>query len=190
MRNVFAERGGQSARDANILQRSPNLRNHPHMYEVDHFDLAIMRALEREGRLSNTALAERVGLSPSACSRRLDRLEKEGAIKGYYARLSHRHLGRPVTVLVNIALSGQSERHLSEFEAAARRCPNVLFCFLMSGEYDYLLRVAARDLQDFERIHKTVLSAFPHVARLNSSFALREVVDRPVRSSDFLEDDD
>ena len=125
-----------------------------------------------------------MGLSPSACSRRLDRLEADGAILGYHARLSNRHLGHPVTVIVNIALSGQSERHLSEFEAAVRRCPNVLVCFLMSGEYDYVLRIAARDLEDFERIHKTVLSAFPHVVRISSSFALREVVDRPAASLD------
>ena len=149
------------------------------MSDLDRFDIAIMRALEREGRLSNLALAEKVGLSPSACSRRLDRLEREGAINGYHARLSNRHLGHPVTVIVNIALSGQSERHLAEFEAAVRLCANVLSCFLMSGEFDYILRVAARDLEDFERIHKTALSALPHVVRISSSFALRQVVDRP-----------
>ncbi|MCB8836995.1 Lrp/AsnC family transcriptional regulator [Aurantimonas sp. VKM B-3413] len=154
------------------------------MPPLDRFDIAIMRTLQREGRLSNNALAERVGLSPSACSRRLDRLEADGAIAGYHARLSNRALGHPITVLVNIALSGQSERQLAEFEAAVRRCPNVLVCFLMSGEYDYILRVAARDLEDFERIHKTYLSAFPHVVRINSSFALREVLDRPVVSLD------
>ncbi|MEC5289652.1 Lrp/AsnC family transcriptional regulator [Aurantimonas sp. C2-6-R+9] len=148
------------------------------MDALDRFDLAIMRALEREGRLANNTLAERVGLSPSACSRRLDRLEATGAILSYHARLSNRALGHPITVLVHIGLSGQSERQLTEFEAAAKRCPNVIVCFLMSGEYDYLLRIAARDLEDYERIHKTHLSAFPHVVRINSSFALREVLDR------------
>jgi Lrp/AsnC family transcriptional regulator, leucine-responsive regulatory protein len=68
---------------------------------------------------------------------------------------------------------------LSEFEAAVKRCPNVLVCYLMSGEYDYVLRIAARDLQDYERIHKEWLSALPHVVKINSSFALREIVDRP-----------
>ena len=154
------------------------------MTTYDRFDIAIMRALEREGRLSNLALAEKVSLSPSACSRRLDRLETDGAIRGYHARLSNRHLGHSVTVIVNITLSGQSEKHLSEFEAAVSRCPNVLVCFLMSGDFDYILRVAARDLQDFERIHKTTISAFPHVAKISSSFALREVIDRPAVSLD------
>lgn len=148
------------------------------MIVPDRFDLAIMRALEREGRITVNALAERVGLSASACSRRLERLEAEGAIVGYHARLSPRVLGHPITVIVSIALSGQSERQLAEFEEAVRQCPNVLVCFLMSGEYDYILRVAARDLEDYERIHKHYLSAFPHVTRINSSFALRSVLDR------------
>nr|WP_304363691.1 Lrp/AsnC family transcriptional regulator [Jiella sp. LLJ827] len=148
------------------------------MVTPDRFDLAMMRALEREGRLTVNALAERVGLSASACSRRLERLEAEGAIVGYHARLSNRLLGHPITIIVSIALSGQSERQLAEFEEAVRQCPNVLVCFLMSGEYDYILRVAARDLEDYERIHKRYLSAFPHVTRINSSFALRSVLDR------------
>ena len=148
------------------------------MSDYDRFDRAIMRALTANGRLTNAALAEKVGLSASACSRRLDRLEAEGAIAGYHARLSPRAAGHPVTVFVYLALAGQQERQLAEFEAAVRRCPNVTACFLMSGEYDYILRIAARDLDDFERIHKTYLSAFPHVTRLNSAFALRAIFER------------
>jgi len=160
------------------LRLDADLRKLLRMETIDRFDLQIMRTLQREGRLSNAALAERVGLSASACSRRLDRLEASGAIRGYHAKLSNRTLGHTITVIVNIGLSGQTERQLAEFEAAAKGCPNVLVCFLMSGEYDYLLRVAARDLEDYERIHKTYLSSFPHVVRINSSFALREVLDR------------
>lgn len=145
---------------------------------MDRIDIAILDALQKDGRISNAALAEKVGLSQSACSRRLDILEKAGAIQGYHARLSNAVLGHPVTVIVHISLAGQSEKMLSEFEAAAKRCPNVLVCYLMSGEYDYLLRVAARDLADYERIHKEWLSAMPYVTRINSSFTLREVVDR------------
>ncbi|MBO0663992.1 Lrp/AsnC family transcriptional regulator [Jiella sp. MQZ9-1] len=148
------------------------------MSALDRFDLAIMRALGREGRLTVAALGDKVGLSASACSRRLERLEATGAIKGYRARLSNQALGHAVTVMVAITLAGQSERQLAEFEAAVRQCPNVLACFLMSGEADYILRIAARDLEDYERIHRRYLSAFPHVARINSSFALREVLDR------------
>ena len=128
--------------------------------------------------MSNAALAETVGLSQSACSRRLDNLEKSGVIRGYHARVSNAALGHGVTVIVHMSLAGQSEKRLAEFEASVKRCPNVLVCYLMSGEYDYLLRVIARDLQDYERIHKEWLSAMPHVVRINSSFALREVTDR------------
>ena len=144
----------------------------------DRIDAAILAALQVDGRMPNAALAEKVGLSQSACSRRLDRLEKEGFIKGYHARLSNAALGYRMTAIVHISLSGQFEKTLADFEAAVKRCPNVLSCHLMSGEYDYILRIAARDLEDYERIHKEWLTAMPHVTRINSSFALREVVDR------------
>ncbi len=146
--------------------------------QLDRLDIAILETLQAEGRISNAALAEKVGLSQSACSRRLDRLEKEGAVKGYHARLANAALGYGMTAIVHISLSGQFEKTLADFEAAVKRCPNVLSCHLMSGEYDYILRIAARDLQDYERIHKEWLTAMPHVTKINSSFALREVVDR------------
>lgn len=145
---------------------------------LDRIDIAILEVLQREGRISNASLAERVGLSQSACSRRLDILERTGVIQGYHARLSNEALAHGVTVIVHISLSGQFERSLAEFEAAVRRCPNVLSCHLMSGEYDYILRIAARDLEDYERIHRQWLSAMPHVTKINSSFALREIIDR------------
>lgn len=148
------------------------------MTELDKIDIAILETLQKNGRVTNTVLAETVGLSQSACSRRLDMLEKSGVIRGYHARLSNKELGFGVTAIVQISLSGQSEKVLAEFEAGARRCPNILVCYLMSGDYDYLLRIAARDLEDYERIHKQWISALPHVVKINSSFALREVVDR------------
>lgn len=148
------------------------------MSALDRIDVAILETLQKEGRLPNATLAERVGLSQSACSRRLDNLETSGVIRSYHARLSNVALGYTMTAIVHISLSGQFEKTLSEFEQAIRRCPNVLSCHLMSGEYDYVLRIAARDLADYERIHKEWLSAMPHVTRINSSFALREVIDR------------
>ncbi|MGB6117591.1 MAG: Lrp/AsnC family transcriptional regulator [Mesorhizobium sp.] len=146
--------------------------------QLDRIDLAILETLQQEGRISNAALAERVGLSQSACSRRLDTLEKGGVVKGYHARISNAALGNQLNAIVHISLSGQFEKTLSDFEIAVKRCPNVLSCHLMSGEYDYVLRIAARDLADYERIHKEWLTALPHVTKINSSFALREVVDR------------
>ena len=145
---------------------------------LDRIDIAILEVLQKEGRISNASLAERVGLSQSACSRRLDILERTGVIQGYHARLSNEALAHGMTVIVHISLSGQFEKSLTEFEAAVRRCPNVLSCHLMSGEYDYVLRIAARDLEDYERIHRQWLSAMPHVTKINSSFALREIIDR------------
>ncbi|MCT8997076.1 Lrp/AsnC family transcriptional regulator [Chelativorans intermedius] len=145
---------------------------------LDRIDIAILDTLQQDGRISNAALAERVGLSQSACSRRLDNLERAGVIKGYHAQLSNAALGHRMTVIVHISLTGQFEKTLSEFEAAVKRCPNILSCHLMSGEYDYILRIAARDLEDYERIHKEWLTGMPHVIKINSSFALREVIDR------------
>ncbi|MGL4489932.1 MAG: Lrp/AsnC family transcriptional regulator, partial [Rhizobiaceae bacterium] len=137
--------------------------------ELDALDLSILKALQNDGRMSNAALSDAVGLSQSACSRRLDILEKSGVIRGYHARISNAAIGHNVTVIVHMSLAGQSEKILSEFEAAVKRCPNVLVCYLMSGEYDYLVRIAAKDLADYERIHKQWLSAMPHVIKINSS---------------------
>jgi len=150
-----------------------------HMNKLDALDIEILKVLQKQGRISNAALAERVGLSASACSRRLDILEKTGVIKGYHARLSQKALDYTMIAIVHISLSGQFARTLTEFEAAVKLCPNVLVCYLMSGEYDYILRVAARDLEDYERIHRDWISALPHVVKINSSFALREILDRP-----------
>ncbi len=146
---------------------------------VDSIDRAILSELQRNGRISNHGLAEKVGLSPSACSRRLDHLEKSGIIRGYHARVSNRALGHTLTAIVHISLSGQFQKTLDEFETAVRLCPNVLVCYLLSGEYDYILRVAAQDLADYERIHREWLSALPHVVKIVTSFSLREVIDRP-----------
>lgn len=149
------------------------------MDKLDHIDLAILRNLQENGRISNADLADKVGLSPSSCSRRLDILEKSGVISGYHARVSHKALDYKMIVIVHISLSGQFAKTLAEFEAAVKRVPNVLVCYLMSGEYDYILRVACKDLEDYERIHRDWLSALPHVVKINSSFALREIIDRP-----------
>jgi Lrp/AsnC family transcriptional regulator, leucine-responsive regulatory protein len=149
------------------------------MDKLDHIDLAMLKTLQENGRISNAELADRVGLSASSCSRRLDILEKSGVISGYHARVSHKALDYKMMVIVHISLSGQFAKTLAEFEAAVKRVPNILVCYLMSGEYDYILRVACKDLEDYERIHRDWLSALPNVVKINSSFALREIIDRP-----------
>ena len=147
---------------------------------LDRIDIAILETLQKDGRIPNAALAEKVGLSQSACSRRLDNLEKAGTIRGYHARLSNNALGHQMTAIVHISLSGQFEKTLSDFEAAIKRCPNVLSCHLMSGSSDYLVQIVARDLPDFERLHANVLGHLPGVARIESKFALRKAIDRPL----------
>ncbi|AQZ52661.1 Lrp/AsnC family transcriptional regulator [Martelella mediterranea] len=146
--------------------------------DIDDIDRAILKALQKNGRITNADLAETVGLSPSACSRRLDILEKSGVIEGYTARISPEALGYKMVAIVQISLSGQFARTLAEFEEAVKRCPNIIVCYMVSGVYDYTLRVAAKDLKDYERIHRDWLSALPHVVQINSSFALRPIIER------------
>jgi DNA-binding Lrp family transcriptional regulator len=113
-------------------------------------------------------------------ARRHKTLEEEGFITGYHATLNLAQFGLSTTVLVRIALETQSDASLKTFEAAVLKCPSVARCFLMSGTDDYILIVMAKDIEDFERIHRMELSRLPGVARIRSSFALREVVNRAV----------
>ena len=142
---------------------------------LDSLDERILVALQKEGRISNAELSERVHLSPSACHRRVQRLERDGYIRGYVALLDPRRIGRPTTVFVEITLSGQADEVLDAFERAVALIPDVLECHLMAGSADYLLKVVARDTEDFARIHRRYLAALPGVAQMQSSFALRTV---------------
>jgi DNA-binding Lrp family transcriptional regulator len=145
---------------------------------MDTLDMAILAALSENGRLSQVELAERIPLSPTAIARRIRALEEKGVIEGYQARVSRPALGLTMTALVQISLKSQSEELLAAFEKAVAAAPSVISCHLMSGEDDYMLMVLARDLADFERIHRHELSRLPGVTRLRSSFALREVKSR------------
>jgi Lrp/AsnC family transcriptional regulator, leucine-responsive regulatory protein len=147
---------------------------------LDRKDISILAELTLNARASHTELSNRVGLSSTALARRHKTLEEEGYIKGYQAILDLSLFGLKTTVLVRIALESQSDEALKAFEAAVVRCPSVVRCFLMSGTDDYILIVVARDIADFERIHRTELSRLPRVARVQSSFAMREVVNRMV----------
>lgn len=142
---------------------------------LDRIDRRLLQLLQRDGRITNTELAEQVGLSQSACLRRVQRLEREGVIEGYGAVLNAAAVGRATTVFIEISLNSQSEAALDAFERAASASPDILECHLMAGDYDYLLRVAVADSADYERLHRQQLAAFPHVARIRSHFALRRV---------------
>ncbi|SHI83557.1 Lrp/AsnC family transcriptional regulator [Wenxinia saemankumensis] len=148
----------------------------PSSAALDATDERILRALQRDGRLSNADLSERIALSPSACHRRVQRLEREGYITGYVALCDPRALGRPATVFVEITLAGQADELLDAFEAAVARVPEVLECHLMAGSADYLLKVVCRDTEDFADLHRRHLAGLPGVAQMQSSFALRRVV--------------
>jgi DNA-binding Lrp family transcriptional regulator len=147
---------------------------------IDRIDRAILRELTQNGRISHADLSARVGLSPTACARRQRALEEAGIIAGYQAVLELDRLGLSATVIVRITLDSQAEDALDAFEKALVASPSVLRCFLMSGSDDYIVAVNARSIADFERIHRTELACLPHVARVQSSFALRTVVNRAV----------
>ena len=146
--------------------------------ELDATDLAIVDILQQDGRITNAELADRIGLSPSACLRRVRSLESGGVIDRYVALIDPNAVGRATSVFVEISLASQTEAQLDDFEAAIDQCPEVMSCYLMSGESDYLVHLACADVGDYERIHRTHLSILPGVSRLRSSFALRQVCDR------------
>jgi DNA-binding Lrp family transcriptional regulator len=147
---------------------------------LDALDRAILTALLTDGRQSQVELAEHVPLSATAIARRIRTLEERGVITGYQAQVSKSALGLTMMAIVQISLKSQNEELLAAFEKAAAAAPSIISCHMMSGEDDYIIAVLARDLADFERIHKEQLSRLPGVARLRSSFVLREVVSRPV----------
>jgi DNA-binding Lrp family transcriptional regulator len=142
---------------------------------LDRTDQSILVELQREGRLSNRELAERVHLSESACLRRVRALEEAGVIDRYTAVINQAKVGLPGNVFVSITLNRQEQADLAAFEAAVKRVPEVMECYLMTGQQDYLLRVVVSDPGDFERLHSQHLTRLPGVARVQSSFALRTV---------------
>ena len=142
---------------------------------IDKTDKLILRKLQSEGRLSNNKLAEAIGLSEAACLRRVRRLEDGGYISGYAAQVNPEKVGLGADVFVEITLHQEQQRDLQAFEAAVVCVPEVMECYLLTGQYDYLLRVVVRDLQDFERIHRESITKLPGVSRVQTSFALKTV---------------
>jgi len=142
---------------------------------MDTHDHAIVRALQADGRMSNVELAERISLSESATLRRVRALEEVGLIEGYTARINQARAGLPNNVFMNITLHSQDQHDLEAFEKAVQHVPEVMECYLMTGEFDYLLRVVVADTADFERVHSQKLTRLPGVSRVQSSFTLRTV---------------
>lgn len=142
---------------------------------LDAIDCRILSALQEDGRISNLDLADKVGLSPSPCSRRVHLLETDGVIRRYVALLDPATIDLPVHVFVNITLEKQIEASLETFERTVLERPEVLECYLMTGSFDYLLRVVVSDLAAYERFVLDHLTRIPGVASIKSSFALKQV---------------
>lgn len=144
---------------------------------LDELDDAVLRFLERNGRATNFEVGEAVGLSASAASRRILALEQSGAIRGYRAQIDDRIMGRHMTVYIRVTLERQSASVLGAFEAAVRRCHSIVSCHLMAGQYDYMLVARVGGIDDYGRLHQNELSRLPGVTRIETSFALRDVLD-------------
>jgi DNA-binding Lrp family transcriptional regulator len=144
---------------------------------LDELDAAILRYLDGHGRATNYEVGEQVGLSASAASRRIQALEASGSIRGYRAQIDDRLLGKQMTVYIRVSLERQSATVLGAFEAAVRRSRNITDCHLMAGQYDYMLVLRVADIDDYSRLHQNELSRLPGVIRLETSFALRNVLE-------------
>ena len=142
---------------------------------LDDLDRKIIAVLQADGRLSNVELADKVGLSPSPCLRRVKRLEEEGFITGYKARVDRRRLGLAMTVFVGVKVDGHRDANANAFQEAMRNLPEVVACHIVSGEADFLLEVVVADLAAYDSFLFRTLLAMPMVKDIRSNFAIRTV---------------
>ncbi len=154
------------------------------MNELDSMDHTIIKALQEDGRITNAELADKIGLSASACHRRVRRLESDKFIERYAAIVNRRLVGRGVSVFVEISLECQKKEALSEFEAAVLKVPHIQSCHLMAGMPDYLVHVTCEDVAGYETIHRECIAGLPGVAQVRSNFAIRSVTDTTILKFD------
>lgn len=147
---------------------------------MDMIDRKILATLQAEGRLSVTDLADRVGLSPTPCARRMARMEAEGIITGYTARVDAAKLGYGITVFVFVELERQSQKTVQDFERAIQRFPEVMECHLMTGSRDILLKIATSDLRAFDEFLENSLMRVEGIRSTRTSFSLRTMVSREI----------
>lgn len=145
------------------------------MFELDETDRRILKALRADARMTNSDLAQAVGLSPSACLRRTRLLEERRVIRGYTTIVSEDQ-DEGLVAYVQITLEKQTDEQMRRFEAAVRDHAEIRDCYLMAGSADYMVRVAAPDMAAYESVHKNMLSRLPGVARIQSSLAIRNVL--------------
>lgn len=146
---------------------------------MDAIDRKIIEAMQQNARLTNQELAERVGLSPSPCLRRLRRLEESGVLRGYTALVDQERYGLPISVFVSIKLERQTDASIGAFEQAVQELDEVQECYLMTGSRDYLLRVVSQSLQSYERFIRERLTKIEGIASIESSFAFGQVKKNP-----------
>ncbi len=145
---------------------------------LDKIDKTILKEMQKDGKISNVGLAEKVHLSASACLRRVKLLEEQGIIQSYAMLVDQNALGLAGNVFVEITLSSQKQEMLDAFEEKIKEVAEVMECYLITGDYDYLLRVVVADTADFERIHHRHLSHLPGVTRIKTLFTLRTITKR------------
>lgn len=148
--------------------------------KLDHIDHKILKHLQENARITNAELAERVGLSPTPCLRRLRRLETEGIIKGYRTEINREALGVNVTVIILVKLEREDDKTLREFEAAIKDRDEVMECYLVTGKFDYFIRVVVPSLATYETFLSETMLRMPNIATVESSFTLREVARKVV----------
>jgi Lrp/AsnC family transcriptional regulator len=145
------------------------------MEKLDEIDLAILDVLQDDARLSNAAVASRVGLSPSPCWRRIQRLERLGVIRARVALIDADKLGIGLVAFANVKLSAHGRQALPEFEEAIRRYDEVVECYTVTGEVDFVLRIVTRDTHSYERLLRDHLLQLPHIGEVHSTIALTQV---------------
>ncbi|WP_150522468.1 Lrp/AsnC family transcriptional regulator [Roseibium sediminis] len=150
---------------------------------LDTIDHKILKELLADARLTHQELSERIGLSPSPCARRIRKLEADGYITGYSARIDEAAMGFGVSIFVSVKLDQQVDNKLVTFEQELTKCPEVVDCWLMTGSFDYLLRVAVRDLNEYESFLTRRLTKIRGVASIESSIPIRRVKYQPARLS-------
>jgi Lrp/AsnC family leucine-responsive transcriptional regulator len=143
--------------------------------QIDDIDRKIIAALQSDAKLTVSVLADKVGLSASPCARRVRQLEKSGVIKGYAAVIDQKKVGLPVSAFASVKLERQREDALERFSRAVARWPEVVDCYLMTGQRDYLLRVVVRDIEAYEEFLNTKLTRLEGVASIETSFALKQI---------------
>ncbi|WP_420591490.1 Lrp/AsnC family transcriptional regulator [Bacterioplanoides sp.] len=147
--------------------------------ELDRTDRRILELLQRDGSLSNLELADKIGLSPSPCSRRVKALEDSGVIEGYRAHLDAKKLGLNLMALISVSMDRHTPERFENFEHLLQQCPQVLECYLITGQSaDYVIKVVVEDMDDFQQFLLGTLTRIEGVTGVHSSFVMRKVLDR------------